>query len=203
MSSLKAQEVYPTPFTGRLNNRGDSVRLENNSGRVMDRLEYRDAGDWPTGPDGSGATLAKRNEDTADGRPAKLACKCGVRAARLDNRTSEHIDSSPVEVPLVSLRLRMEVTKPTRNPPPANWRTLDFDDQDWATGFRRLSFRSRNGAVPSVRAQPGTGHSMGGSGIRAHNLAGEPDGRLRNGPKVGHRPDIGDRSSSLTAWTTT
>src|SRR6188768_3932442 len=48
------------PWTGKLDNGGEEVRLVNNSDRVMDRLTYSDDGDWPTGADGSGATLARR-----------------------------------------------------------------------------------------------------------------------------------------------
>ena len=53
------------PFTGALNNGGESLRIEDRDGRVMDRLVYDDSGDWPIGPDGSGVTLAKLNQETA------------------------------------------------------------------------------------------------------------------------------------------
>lgn len=54
------------PFSGQLDNDGGELRLVNNSGRVMDRVNYSDGGDWPAGPDGSGATLAKVDEEFAD-----------------------------------------------------------------------------------------------------------------------------------------
>jgi len=47
------------PFEGQLSNGGESIRLENNSGRDMDELAYGDGGDWPVAPDGSGVSLAK------------------------------------------------------------------------------------------------------------------------------------------------
>jgi hypothetical protein len=47
------------PYVGSLNNAGEELVLVNNSNRVMDILDYDDRGDWPVGPDGSGATLAK------------------------------------------------------------------------------------------------------------------------------------------------
>lgn len=53
------------PFTGRLANNGENINLRNNSDRLMDAIEYGDGGDWPVGPDGSGATLAKVNPRTA------------------------------------------------------------------------------------------------------------------------------------------
>ena len=185
---LKTVEVYPTPFTGRLNNRGDSIRLENNSGRVMDRLEYGDDGDWPVGPDGSGATLAKRNENTADGGPHnwRASVALGGTPGQPNQRTH---DSSPVEVSLVSLDSDWRFYTDS-NPPPASWRTLDFDDQDWAQGSG--VFHSGKEWSGSVGEGP-TGYWPldGSSGIRAHNLAGEPDGRLRNGPRWVTDPNRG------------
>jgi hypothetical protein len=53
------------PFTGRLNNAGEDLRLYNNSGRIMDTVSYGVDGGWPVGPDGTGVSLAKRRNDTA------------------------------------------------------------------------------------------------------------------------------------------
>lgn len=57
------------PFTGRLANNGESIRLVNNNDRTMDELNYGDDGDWPVGADGLGSTLSKRNEHTSESRP--------------------------------------------------------------------------------------------------------------------------------------
>jgi len=51
------------PFTGRLNNAGDTLRIRNNSGRIMDEVSYGADGDWPVAPDGSGVSLAKADRD--------------------------------------------------------------------------------------------------------------------------------------------
>jgi len=53
------------PFTGRLGNNGDTIRLRNNSGRVMDEVTYGVDGDWPVAADGAGVSLAKRDPDSA------------------------------------------------------------------------------------------------------------------------------------------
>ena len=55
------------PFTGTLSNNGDTVRIVNNSGRIMDTLTYSDHGDWPVAADGSGVSLAKRDPFLATG----------------------------------------------------------------------------------------------------------------------------------------
>ena len=43
-----------------LDNGGEELELRNNSNRIMDIVDYDDRDEWPVGPDGSGATLAKR-----------------------------------------------------------------------------------------------------------------------------------------------
>lgn len=47
------------PFLGRLSNTGEELRLRNNNKRPMNVVDYRDGGDWPVAPDGSGVSLAK------------------------------------------------------------------------------------------------------------------------------------------------
>lgn len=57
------------PWAGRLANSGEELRLLSVSGRVMDELAYEDAGRWPVGADGSGATLARRRAGAAESGP--------------------------------------------------------------------------------------------------------------------------------------
>ena len=51
------------PYDGRLSNGGETIRLINNNGRIMDQMAYDDVWPWPVGADGSGSTLSKRNEN--------------------------------------------------------------------------------------------------------------------------------------------
>lgn len=53
------------PWSGSLNNGGEQIRLRNNSGRLMNEVDFRDSGAWPVGADGSGASLAKSMPETA------------------------------------------------------------------------------------------------------------------------------------------
>ena len=53
------------PFNGQLANEGESIRIENISGRIMDEIEYSDGGRWTVAPDGSGVSLAKIDPFTA------------------------------------------------------------------------------------------------------------------------------------------
>ncbi len=47
------------PFAGRLANEGETIRLVNPSGRLLNRVEYGTDGDWPAAADGSGVSLAR------------------------------------------------------------------------------------------------------------------------------------------------
>ena len=58
------------PFTGRLSNSGERLRLCDLADRVMDEVDYGIDGDWPAGADGSGMSLAKRQPNLAS-RPAE------------------------------------------------------------------------------------------------------------------------------------
>ncbi|MBN1418750.1 MAG: lamin tail domain-containing protein [Planctomycetes bacterium] len=58
------------PYDGRISNDGERLELRNKNDRIMDVLDFRVGGRWPVGPAGSGATLAKRDPDTASG-PAR------------------------------------------------------------------------------------------------------------------------------------
>ena len=48
------------PFSGSIQNGGEHLVLFNQSGRLMDEVDFSDGGLWPASADGSGATLAKR-----------------------------------------------------------------------------------------------------------------------------------------------
>ncbi len=58
------------PYAGQLSNGGEQLELQNNSGRIIDALDYSDGGDWPVAPDGSGASLAKLAKYIASGPAA-------------------------------------------------------------------------------------------------------------------------------------
>jgi hypothetical protein len=53
------------PFSGRLANEGEQLRLRNHNRRIMDELDYETNDPWPVGPDGSGFALAKRDANLA------------------------------------------------------------------------------------------------------------------------------------------
>jgi hypothetical protein len=54
------------PWTGSLANEGERIELRNNNSRLMSVVEYNDREPWPAAADGSGASMAKVNERTAN-----------------------------------------------------------------------------------------------------------------------------------------
>src|ERR1017187_684041 len=61
------------PFTGQLSNSGEKLELYNRNQRLMDSVSYGTDGAWPVGPDGSGVSLAKQDEDSASGPASNWA----------------------------------------------------------------------------------------------------------------------------------
>ena len=120
------------PFTGQLDNGGETVRLENNSGRVMDELSYSDEGDWPVGADGSGATLTKRDEGSADGRPANWTAS-GDLGGTPGAANFPDPGAPPTVTSLIELGSEWKYHD-TAGAPPAGWATTGFDASSWASG---------------------------------------------------------------------
>lgn len=57
------------PFGGSIENGGEHLILFNQSGRLMDEMDFSDGGLWPAAADGSGASLAKLAPYSASGSP--------------------------------------------------------------------------------------------------------------------------------------
>jgi len=101
------------PYSGSLSNSSGRLRLYNNnrsfrslpggSGsigevrddlearRIMDEIEFADVSPWPVGPDGSGASLAKRDPSTGTGHPHHWAASVSM------NGTPGRMNSSPAK----------------------------------------------------------------------------------------------------------
>ena len=118
------------PFRGNLANNGESIELRDINDRLMSVLDYRDDGEWPVGPDGSGATLAKRDEMTATEEPTNWS-------------TSAQLGGTPgnvnyPDIPIVSRALiSMHDTwryDDSGTDWGSRWRMPDFDDGHWKSG---------------------------------------------------------------------
>lgn len=135
------------PFTGNLDNDGETIRLHDNSGRLMDKLDYGDSGDWPVGADGSGATLAKIDERSADAGPANWI-------ASSDLGGTPGVSNFPVagQAPTVHNLIALDADwtyRDTVTAPPADWAQSGFDDSAWGSGAGALYAGSIAGGGPT------------------------------------------------------
>lgn len=120
------------PFTGRLANSGEELELRNNSGRLMDTLDYGVEDDWPVAPDGAGVSLVKRDENLSSVLPANWTSSPmagGTPGARnFALKPFEVNSTSPVTL---SHAWRYDLSGIA---PPAGWQSAAFDDSGWAAG---------------------------------------------------------------------
>ena len=124
------------PFTGRLSNNGERLRLRDRNDRVMESFEYGPDGDWPVGPDGGGVSLAKRDP----GRPSQ-----GAR-----NWTeSTQIGGSPGTTNFSNALVLGP--KSTVVPVTANWRYED-SGTDLGTGWRAAGFDDSGWAALAIKS---------------------------------------------------
>jgi hypothetical protein len=66
------------PFTNRLSNGGEKLELRNNSGRLVDWVDYGTEDDWPIGPDGGGVSLAKLKPNQTSREAANWASSAQI-----------------------------------------------------------------------------------------------------------------------------
>lgn len=119
------------PFTGRLDNNGEQLRLLNNDGREMDALDYIDNGRWPVAPDGSGASLAKADPNAASDVPESWRGSLEVGGTPGEQNFA---GSVPVLETVVASGATAKYHIPADNSLGAAWTSPGFDDSAWPTG---------------------------------------------------------------------
>ncbi len=138
------------PFTDRLANSGETLRLRNNNGRVLDELAYGVEGDWPVAPDGAGPSLARRQANTAtrDSQNWQASAQTGGTPGR---------ENFPVPPPIVRTNAVLALNGVWRfndtgvEPAPA-WREAAYDDSSWASG--NSVFFHTDAVLPAPKSTP-------------------------------------------------
>jgi hypothetical protein len=118
------------PFSGALANSGETIRLKNLNGRIMDEVTYSDGGDWPVGADGTGATLARRAASGADGAGNwSASAQSGGTPGGL-NFPKYGVDTVTNVVQSGASWKYTDVV----GAPPSDWASPAFNDSGWTQG---------------------------------------------------------------------
>jgi Lamin Tail Domain/Concanavalin A-like lectin/glucanases superfamily/CotH kinase protein len=121
------------PMTGTLSNSGETIRIRNRNGRIMDELSYSDSGDWSLAADGLGFTLARKNSAIAGPGPSAWGA-------------SQQPGGTPGVVNFLTAATDHDLVLAGTNwkfrddaaAPPAGWETRAFDDSTWLSGAAPL-----------------------------------------------------------------
>ncbi|MCL5098408.1 MAG: lamin tail domain-containing protein [Candidatus Omnitrophica bacterium] len=127
------------PFAGQLSNAGEKLDLRNNSGRIIDTINYEDDYPWPVATDGSGASLAKINPDTASDLPENWTSSAQVGGTP---GSLNFPPDDPQLTSLVSSNSPAKLRVPDDDQFGSSWTDIGFDDADWADSTDAIGYDS-------------------------------------------------------------
>jgi hypothetical protein len=117
------------PWSGALSNGGEKVRLVNRDGREMDVIDYNDSGGWPAGADGSGATLARKDSESAASGPANW-----LASADTGGTPGRANFAVPGQAPTVTALAQLDSQwKYFIGSPGVGWEQPNFNDIAWTS----------------------------------------------------------------------
>ena len=129
------------PWTGKLSNRGETLRLLDATGRTADEVTWGDENPWPAGADGDGGSLQR----VALRGPSSFAAnwKCAVVPQQDGRRVGRELVG-------LSTPLRYFENRAGRNPSAGTateWTSPRFDDGAWKRGSGGVGYES-DGRLP-------------------------------------------------------
>lgn len=123
-------QVYG-PWTGQLDNKGELIRLYNQTGAPMNQVRYENQASWPAGGDGDGRSIELANPNTYNdvGRFWNPSRKLMGTPGAPNGSTSVN----PVLIPAGSV---WKFFRGLDNPstPLTDWYQVGFDDSSWEQG---------------------------------------------------------------------
>ncbi|MDB6175854.1 MAG: exported protein of unknown function [Chthoniobacteraceae bacterium] len=125
------------PFTGTLNNSGETLRLVDNNARLMDQVSYSDGGDWPVAADGSGVSLSKRSADS--GSVSALNWTTSTLVGGTPGAANFPPPPLPVTTRVIGLASTWKFNNSGAAPDPA-WKTTTFSEAGWTGGLAGFDF---------------------------------------------------------------
>jgi len=135
------------PYEDHLDNTGENLQLMNNSGRVMDRINYRDCGDWPAAPDGSGVSLVKIDPNTASAEPENWAWSPQMGGSPAErNFFLPHDVINPMwEIPLIEETSPVWASVPVGDSLGTTWLETSFNHLGWLNGTNGVGYEVGTG----------------------------------------------------------
>jgi hypothetical protein len=138
------------PFSNRLSNGGERLRLRNNDSRIIDEVTYGVEGDWPVAPDGTGPSLARRraNVSGADANNWRASAAVGGTPG---------VENFPVKPPTVLSNTVVMIEGTWRfndsgTDPGTVWRDVNYDDSGWSSGA--ALFFDADAPLPAMKNTP-------------------------------------------------
>jgi Concanavalin A-like lectin/glucanases superfamily/Lamin Tail Domain/CotH kinase protein len=143
------------PFIGRLNNSSGDIKLRDRNDRLMDEVTYGDGGKWPIAPDGSGATLAKRDPNSASGPPENWTASVLVGGTPGRGNFPETNAVQRRSLIAFNSLWRYEASGTDLG---SAWRAPNFDDRTWAgqNNATLISYWPFDGNATATRGTSGT-----------------------------------------------
>ncbi|HXJ59861.1 MAG TPA: lamin tail domain-containing protein [Verrucomicrobiae bacterium] len=138
------------PFSGRLSNAGEQLRLRNNNDRVMDEVVYGVEGDWPVGPDGAGPSLARRRADVGGSDSGSWLASAQVGGTP----GAENFPVKPATIvshPVTGIQSEWSFDDTGRDLGTA-WRSSNYDDSTWKKGLSL--FFQEEAPLPAAKNTP-------------------------------------------------
>ena len=147
------------PWTGLLDNAGESVTLSDKNGVGVCTVNYGDGGRWPKAADGAGHSLVLRNENNNPDTPRNW------RASTVRDGSPGVPEPSAIEVfpgnpdatggTVVDLGSTWKHFTATTDPG-TGWRTPGFNDGSWGSGPGLLGFENAGLPSPGIQTPVGS-----------------------------------------------
>jgi hypothetical protein len=140
------------PWTGALDNAGESVTLQDKNGVGVCSVDYNDSGRWSRAADGAGYSLVLKNEnnDLEDPNNWSQSVASGgspgvAETVAIDQNASTLVDFGDI----------WKYTIPTSDPG-STWIEPEFNDSTWSSGPGLIGYSSIPASVPAPGLQTTT-----------------------------------------------
>src|SRR5436190_4330139 len=166
------------PFTRRLSDSGETLRIRNNNGRLMDEMTYSNQAPWPIAADGSGGSLAKNAKFSASSRSEswRVSARGGGTPGSIN--FAEDAAGPPPEQQFINRSSPARWLVASNDSLGDSWIWPSFDDTDWNQGTAALGFiegPAGSMTLPVARAYSfdGSFADSSGQGVDAQNNGAE------------------------------